>query len=89
MWFLYILIIAFFLALIGLVLQATIFSIVIGVFIAIFAGIFSAVKSCVLGIHRGISNTFIKVVLYISVGLFVLVILAPLTFLIVMTVLSL
>ena len=82
-------VIAFFVALIGLVLFSSGLSIVVGLFISIFVGIFTAIKSCVLGIHRSISNMFIKVVLYIVVSLCVLAIVAPLGYIIVTLILSL
>lgn len=72
----FVLVVAFFIALIGLVLGATGFSIGLGVFIAVFAGIFSAIKSCVIGVNENVSNMFMKILLFIIIGAFVLAVAA-------------
>lgn len=71
------LIIVFFATLIGVVLGASGISIGVGLFISVFAGFFSAIKSCVIGINRSVSNMFVKVTLFIVIGLVVLAIAAP------------
>ena len=75
--------IAFFVTLIGLVLGASGISIGVGLFISVFAGIFSAIKNCIIGINESVSNMFVKVTLFIVIGLVVLAIAAPIVLLIV------
>ncbi len=67
----YVLVILFFIILIGLVLASIALSVGVGVVIAVFVGIYTAIKNCVLGIHRSISNPFLKILLYIVIGLFI------------------
>ena len=71
-----ILVIVFFVMLIGLVLSSTGISIGVGLFIAVFAGIFSAIKSCVIGVKKNVSNMFMKILLFIIIGAFVLAVAA-------------
>lgn len=66
------LVIALFIMLIMLVLASAIFSIAIGIFISIFTGVYSAVKSCVIGIKDNVDNMFVKVLMFIVIGLFIL-----------------
>lgn len=84
----YILVLALYLFLIGIALGSSALSLAVGLFASFFVGIFSAVKNCILGIHRSISNMFMKVILYITVGIVVLGIVAFVGFFIVMIVLS-
>lgn len=72
--------IGFFIALIGLILGTSAISITIGIVISVFAGIVSAIRNCAQGIKRSISNMFIKIVLYITVGLFVLTLVAAIVY---------
>ena len=72
----WILAIVFFITLIELVLGATGLSIGVGLFIAVFAGIFSAIKSCVIGVKKNVSNMFMKILLFVNIGAFVLAVAA-------------
>lgn len=85
----YILVLALYLFLIGIALGSSALSLAVGLFVSVFVGVFSAVKNCILGIHRSISNMFMKVILYITVGIVVLGIVAFVGFFFIMIILSL
>ena len=66
----YILVIALYLFLIGLTLFSSGISLVVGLIGSVFVGIVSAVKGCIVGIHKSVTNIFMKVILYITIGIF-------------------
>ncbi len=55
-------------------------SLVIGLFISIFVGLVSAIKNSVVGINHSVSNIYMKVALFIVIGLVVLAIIAPVAY---------
>lgn len=69
-------------------LMATGASIIAGVVSSIFVSFVSAIKSCALGIKNEVTNLFIKIVLFIILGLFVFIIVAPVLAFIVLIILS-
>ncbi len=77
-----ILVIALVIILIVLAIAATIVSIVAGVVSSIVVSFISAIRSCAIGINDEITNTFVKVVQFIILGLFVLAVATPIVLLV-------
>lgn len=77
---LYALAIALYLTLIAFTLFSSAVSLAIGLVSSVFVGIFYAVKNCILSIHESVTNKFMKILLYITIGIVVLGIIGTVVF---------
>jgi hypothetical protein len=84
--FSYILFLALYLCIISVTIAISVSSLTAGLFVSVFIGIFSVVKNCVIGIQRSVTNAFMKVTLYTTVGFAVLCMAAFVIFFVVMVI---